>query len=507
MKNIQKEIPSLIGILATTALAVVSGGIINPAATSIFGGIANTGGNIGANLAANFISKFTPEKLRGWLKNVHPDNLNHHIKKLFVKSINEALQNVDILFAETTHTDAEKKTAKQLIKKLQKHLPDMLLDDSKIELEEAEIKHFLYEKDGEEIIYRFIETQCADFGITEPFKSFLAQNLPGQIQLCFGEGLKDPLNHNAWVAFQRMLIEEVRYDIKQIAGTQQSIKEDLSDLKFEKSGFSEAQMNEICQLVNILNDKKLVEVKIKDGINQSLQSIEANTNKIIQITTETNTTVAQLKTNIEKIKRQNKMTHILVFSLSGGLLIAGLFIAYNLINQPFSTTVQVYGWESRQHNPLAGKGAVVLMLNNKIEKAEINKQGEAIFKNILPEYNKKTVSAHIADTEGEPYYLSDSIIKIQKNSTTSVQVLLRGLEKLQGTVYDNITGEGLPKVSITVVGITAATDEKGDFMIEIPVERQRMDQEIEIRKEGYRSKRQTIPMAGENRFRTVLERK
>jgi len=506
MKNIQKEIPSLIGILGATALAVVSGGLINPAATSIFGGITNAGGNIGANLAANFITKFTPDKLKGWFKNVHPDNLNHHIKKLFIKSINEALYNVEVLFAETTHTDAEKKTAKQLIKKLQKHLPDMLLNDSQIQLEETEIKHFLYEKNGEELIWRFIATQFADLGMTEPFKSFLAQNLPGQIQLCFGEGLKDPLNQNAWIAFQRMLIEEIRYDIKQIAGTQQNIKDDLSDLKFEKSGFSEVQIQEIRQLINILNDKKLVEVKIKDGVNQSLKSIETNTNKIIQITTETNVTVAQLKINIEKIKRQNRVTQMLIFALSGSLLLAGLFIAYKLINQPFTTTVQVYGWESRQHNPLAGKGAVVLMLNNKIEKAEINKQGEAIFKTILPEYHKKMVSAYITDTDGEPYYLSDSIIKIQKNSTTSVQVLLRGLEKLQGTVYDNISGEGLPDVSIIIAGITATSDEKGDFLIEIPVEKQRMEQEVEIRKEGYHSKRQTIPMSGENKYRTVLER-
>jgi phosphatidate phosphatase APP1 len=97
------------------------------------------------------------------------------------------------------------------------------------------------------------------------------------------------------------------------------------------------------------------------------------------------------------------------------------------------------------------------------------------------------------------------MITIQKNGTTKVQVFLRGLEKLQGTVYDNISGEGLPDVSITIAGITAATDEKGDFMIEIPIEKQRMEQEIEIRKEGYKSKRQTIPMSGENRYRTVLE--
>jgi len=496
MKKIQKELPVLMGLIATTSLAVVVSGLVNP--TLI---------NIGAKLAANLITGLTPKNIRKWFVTEHPDKLNHSIKKLFVASVNEALTNIEILFSETNNADNEKKAAQQLIKTLQKQLPGMLLDNKQIQLEEGEIKHFLYEKDNEEAICKFIENQFDTFGITEPFKSFLAKNLPAQIQLCFGEGLKDPANQNAWIAFQRMLVEEIRNDIKQIADTQQSIKEDLSDLKFAKSGFSEEQITEIRELIKILNDKKLIEVKIKNGVDQSLKSIESKANEIIKITTETNITVAQLKTLVEKLRQQNRMNHIILFSLAGCLLIAGLFIAYKLINQPFTTTVQIYGWENEHHNPLNGTGLIVLTLDNKIETAEINKQGEAIFKAILPEYNKKTVAVHITDTENEPYYLKDTLIKIQKNSVTKVQVLLRGLEKLQGTVYDNVSGEGLPDVSVTVAGITSTTNEKGDFAIEIPIDRQRREQEIELSKPDYKSKRQTIPMSGEHKYRTVLERK
>jgi len=495
MKNIKKDIPSLVGLLATASLAVVSVGLVNPTLT-----------NIGASLAANFLTGFTPAKIKKWFIAEHPDKLNHSIKKLFVASINEALTNINMLFLETNNAANEKKTAKHLIKTLQKYLPDMLLNEREIRLDEAEIKNFLYEKTPEDAICRFIETQFAGFGVTDPFKSFLAQNLPGQIQLCFGEGLKNPANRNAWVAFQRMLVEEIRNDIKQIADTQQTIREDLSDLKFEKSGFSAEQINEIRQLVKMLNDKKLFEVKIGDEVNQSLQSIETKTNKIIQITTETNLTVAHLKLHIEKIRRQNRINHTIIFSLAGCLLIAGLFISYRFINQSFTTTIQIYGWENEQHHPLNGKGSIVLTLGDKTEKAEINRQGEAVFKGISPEYNGKTVSVHITDTDGEPYYFPENMIKIQKNSITKMQVLLHGLDKLQGTVSDNISGEGLPDVSITVAGITSTTDEKGNFIIEIPIEKQRQEQEIEISKEGYQSKRQTIPMSGDHKYRTILER-
>ena len=495
MKNFKKEIPSIIGALAATSLTVIASGLTN----STLSGVAT-------KIAANFFTGFSPNKIKRWFFPTHPDQLNHSIKKLFVASIDEALFNINILFSETKCTDDEKKEAKQLIKTLQKHLPDMLMDAEQIQLEEAEIKHFLYEKEEEDATCRFIETQFADFGITEPFKSFLAQNLPAQIQLCFGEGLKDPNHQNAWIAFQRMLMEEMRNDIKKIADTQQSIKEDLSDLKFEKSGFSKEQVDEIHQLVNMLNNKKLIEVKIKDGLNQSLQSIESNANEVIKITTETNITVTELKTIIEKLNRQTRTTHVIIYSLAVLLLLAGAFIIYKFINQPFTTTIQIYGWENEHHNPLDGKGAIVLRFNDKTEKAEINRQGEAIFKGILPEYNGKTVAVYITDTDGEDYYLADSLLVIQKNNTTTVQVLLHGLEKLQGTVYDNISGEGLPDVTVTLAGITSSTNEKGDFIIEIPVDKQRQEQEIEVSKTGYKSKRQTIPMSGEHKYRTVLER-
>ena len=251
MKNIKKDIPAIARLLGTTAFALATGGM-----SGIVGGVmSSTLKHMASGVIAHFITDFTPDKINKWFKDVHPNDLNHHIKKLFVKSINEALDNIYVLFTETQASKKEKKEARQLINDLQKRLPDILLDSNQIQLDEAEIKHFLYDKDKEEAICRFIEDQFKELEISDLFKTVLSQNLPAQIQLCFGEGLKDPSNQDAWVAFQRMLTEEIRNDIKQIADTQQSIKDDLSDLKFEKSGFSEEQIGEIRQFVKILNNK------------------------------------------------------------------------------------------------------------------------------------------------------------------------------------------------------------------------------------------------------------
>jgi len=484
MKNIKKALPSLIGLVATTSLAAVSGGLINTTTMNILGSL---GGNIGASLAANFLAGFTPAKIKKWFVDTHPNDLNHSIKKLFVHSINEALYNIRILFLETQATDNEKKEAQQLIKTLQKQLPDMFLKKNEIPLDEDEIKHFLYEKGQEERIYDLIENQFGALEITEPFKSFLAKNLPAQIQLCFGEGLKDPAHQNAWIAFQRMLVEEIRNDIKHIADTQQSIKEDLSDLKFEKSGFSEEQTAEIRQFIKILNDKKLIEVKINDSINQSLTSIENKANEIIRITTKTQLTVEELKHILEKINRQNRTNHIIIYTFTACLIVAGAFAVYKLINQPFTATVKVYGWESEQHNPLDGKGTLVLTFGDKTENAPINRQGEAVFKGILPEYNGKSVTAYLTDTEDEPYYLQDTLIKIEKNEITNVQVLLRGLAQFEGRIVE-VVGEnktGVADAMVYVNDLNAKTDERGYFNIDIPSDKQKREQYVEVSKEGY----------------------
>jgi len=494
MKNIKKDIPALAGLIATASIALVSGGLVNPTLT-----------NIGASLAANFITGLSPAKVKRWFVGIHPNDLNHSIKRLFVESAKEALGNISVLFSETNATSKEISQVKHLIQLLQRKLPEMLWDDKQIKLEESEIKHFLYERNREEIICNFIENQFETYGITEPFKTFLAQNLPSQLQLCFGEGLKDPANQNAWIAFQRMLLEEIRNNIKQIADTQQSIKEDLSDLKFTNSGFSKEQMDEIHQFINILNDKKLIEIKIRNGLEISLQSIENKANEIIKITTQTKITVDELKTTVEKIKQQNKRNQILIYMLTACLLLAVAFVVYKLIEQPFTTTIKVYGWEGEQHNPLEGKGALLLNLGDKTEKAEINRQGEVVFKGILPQFDGKQVSVQITDTEGEPYYLTDTIITIQKNNITKVQVLLHGLEKLQGMIIDNISGEGVPDVLITIAEINATTNPQGFFNIDIPLEKQKHEQKIVISKAGYETKRETISMTGE--YNTVLKRK
>jgi len=483
MKIIKKDISAIVGLLGSASLAVISGGLINPATTGILSSVGNVGLTLGAGLATNFIWKFSPEKVKRWFVDIHPDNMNHHIKKLFAKSVNEALNNIYVLFCETKISGTEKKEAKQLIKALQKHLPKTLLSGNQIKLEEVEVKHFLYDKDKEDDICHFIKNEFDAFGITEPFKSFLAQNLPTQIQLCFGEGLKDPANQNAWIAFQRMLTEEIRNDIKQIADTQQSIKNDLSDLKFEKSGFSDEQIAEVRQLINLLNNKRLVEVKVKDGITQSLQSIIDKANQIIQITTKTQLTVEELK---RIIKRHNTINRIIMFSLMGCLFIVGAFVGYQFVNQPFTATIQVVDWNNRVDNQeIYSKGGIISFDGKKEYDNELTTTNKGKFKLNLPaSYKKHSVRVYLQPKEQYQFMKLDTTIVVHKDSTYYLRMYFTGIDKITRTVV-NQDGQPIENAIAEINGEEAITDKNGKFTIELPLEKQQRFQKLTIKKDGF----------------------
>ena len=184
------------------------------------------------------------------------------------------------------------------------------------------------------------------------------------------------------------------------------------------------------------------------------------------------------------IKRNFTATAIGLF-LTIAFGVFSIYVYYKPVVDVFTATIEVYGWEGEHHNPLDGKGALVLTLEEKSEKAIINQQGEAVFVGLPSKYDGETVVVYLTDTEGEPYFLPDSIIEIHKTGVTKVQVRLRGLDRLEGQIFDETGIDGLPGVKIRVAEQTTTTDEWGHFSVEIPRDKMKRNQLIEVKKEGY----------------------
>ena len=513
MGNFKKDLPTIIGIIATAAVAGITGGIAAPIMPSLL----SLAGNLSAGIASNKLSEVTLGRMKKWIGKENLEDLNHSIGKLFVNSIITALSLINATYSESKVegiSKHEKKQAKKIVDQLSKELQQQIATPSLIQFDEAEVSAILKisavkkevevseiisEKDINKDFVDYILLKMKDLDVPSSFKECLFIHLIPQIQLCFGKGLENSENNDARVAFQRMMTENIQSSLNRI-------ESDISSLK-TTSGFSKEEMEELRQLKEILQNKELVTVKIKSSIADSLKIIEEKEDELIRITTQTNLTVEEIRKLVIKREKQDRIHHIIVYLLMTLLCVAVATTVYFVVNQPFTATIQVYGWKGHAHNPLDGKGAIVLTLGDKTEKADINKQGEAIFKKILPEYKGKAVRIDLTDIQGEPYYLIDSLITIKKDDKSYIRTALVGIDKIMGEALDELTLEGVPDVTVSMAAIEVKTDNRGRFEINIPDERQEVTQEIEIYKEGYQSYRKTIQMMGENKCRIVLTRK
>ena len=473
MRKIKKDIPSLAGLIVSTSLAVLSNGLVNPTLT-----------NIGSSLAANFLNDFSLPKIRRWFIDPDPNKLNHSIKKLFIKSIDDAFVNTLILFNRTEVSDIDKKQAKKYVKSVQRCLSDWLSDQNGFTLSESEINKFLIERNNKKVISDFILKQSVTYDIEDSFKTFLERNLAGQIELCFGEGLKNPDNNDAWIAFQRMIIEEIRNKVKSIADTQNNMKEDLSYLKFDHAGLSDSQINEIRFFIKELENKKLFEIKIKNSLNQTLNRIEGKVNEVIRITTKTQLTVDELKIIVEKMQRNTRRNYISMYILVSFLILVIVISILTIANQPFNATLKVYGWKGINHNPFNSREKLIIEIGDENKESLIKEDGSAIFTNVPASFKGKYVRVSLKNTENIPYYLKDTLVLINKNRITDIQVSIKGIDKLVGMVVDEKQNY-VTNAKVMIAGQEIFTDENGNFCAIIPLSKQKHYQELRISKEGF----------------------
>lgn len=311
-----------------------------------------------------------------------------------------------------------------------------------------------------------------------------------------------------------MLLEDLRARLVRIEEGQERIEKSILDLKDVKGGISDADMKDIRELKDILQNKELIKTHVNKATTSRLKAIDANGARVLSIVTKTNVQVDNtymiIKSFVDEYNRKiqtEKRNHLLVFCFVTICLTAMIYLAYNIFTQPFTLSIQTYGWKGKDHKPLEGVGTLEIVLGDKSEKVEINKNGEAIFKNVEYKYNNTSVLVRLLDTKGELYYTPDSVVLINKDELNYVQVYLKGIDKLRGLVIDNVSGNGLSQATVEVAGIATTTDERGRFKLSIPIAKQEKKQEINVYKEGYTGYRAMVPMGNENECRIVLKRK
>jgi len=148
----------------------------------------------------------------------------------------------------------------------------------------------------------------------------------------------------------------------------------------------------------------------------------------------------------------------------------------------FNPQIQITNWKNYQENFLP---YIKLEIDGKTIEEQINKEGIAKFTDIKGKYNKKEVPIEITHTEGMPYFFENKTITLQKDSVNKINVQLRGLERLEAIVVDFDTKEILPNARVTCADTIIVTNNKGELVIDISLEKQEKAKRVKIQKEGY----------------------
>ncbi|MEP7144912.1 MAG: hypothetical protein ABI707_18650 [Ferruginibacter sp.] len=174
--------------------------------------------------------------------------------------------------------------------------------------------------------------------------------------------------------------------------------------------------------------------------------------------------------------------------------------------ETFSYTVFIHGKQGREDIILRNQGAVLLHLNSKPERVNIDGDGKAIFTELSPTFLNQKVRITIYHPQPYQSINPDSLYVLEKNGVTYVSVELKGTDKIQGEVTDFVTGEYIDSVRISILDIETYTNGKGWFSLTIPPGEQAKFQRVVFDKKGYqREVYDSVPVHTKQLFSVSLK--
>lgn len=198
----------------------------------------------------------------------------------------------------------------------------------------------------------------------------------------------------------------------------------------------------------------------------------------------------------KKTSKRNLWQYITAAAVIIGILgsLAEVFNFINIIpNQNQSVTnavtVIVHGREGIDDKILQNRGIVYLNYGGSRVQEPINNQGEATFQQIPEKFfgADADIKIFVEDPEGEPYRVAnpDSTYTLVKEKSIYLQVLLTGMEEINGIVKDFETGKGIDSALVRIFGAETYSDKYGEYLLEIPEDKQRQFITVRAYKEGY----------------------
>lgn len=289
---------TLLGTLATASLTAIGLKMGGAGEGSIY---ATLMANIGINLASNIIQAGSLNLKQRWL-NSNDGLLNHDIQKALARALIKALSSLERKYFETKAGKSlkqyEKESIRDLFRDFRENVENTLpqsIDNIRVG-SELQDYFFRASSDSRESLWKLFggEYLLREYG--SEFQEFIRRNLLEEANLWFAEELKTDSreSNRAWRAFQRMLLEGIYADLKEVRASQDLITKDLIRLDELKTQLTQLQSTIDRRLPNEPFQAGLEEAVVKLGedieriavtnqrIDTNVESIRADVKKLVE---------------------------------------------------------------------------------------------------------------------------------------------------------------------------------------------------------------------------------
>lgn len=485
--NERKEfIKNVAGMALSAGLAITTQGTSN-LVLGVLGGIAT-------GFTGSYFEKIEFNKIKNLLKETDPSDLNHDLQKIIVQGVEWAILNIQILYKKE---DLNKEQLKEL-----ELFTKLLIEQIKL------LKDSLSEKSGS--LYTIIEKPKSDqelfttfdlkvdsFPIIKPeipYNSFFKENFTSNLQLCFGELLKNKANRPALIAYQREVYQNLDNNIDKVINQNELILKKLSDNKERETVLdNNTKWKNVKQKVSA-TPLTNVNPEFEKLLNQQLSDIKQDTELLIDVTSDIKKELEKVKgltKGISKELKQNWVSKnkVWILSLFAIAIISILGLMYQIKTTPFTMNVGVGLDESIKVHPeyptLSKEAKIRFYFPAETIEKDISTNNEVLLTEIPNKLNYFKCKIELLDAYWE--FSEDSLLVSKNNKHLYVRPNDK-LSSIDGKVLSRDGQTLINNAKIIVDNSTATTNELGEFHIKVPINLRRINYIIRVEKEGYISK-------------------
>lgn len=471
------------GIAVTTGLAFATQG-----SSTLVLGVLNS---IAGDMAAGFLERTEYHKLQKLIKQTDPSELNHDVRKLVVEAVEWTIMNLEILYKKKLKDSKEIKELESFTESL---LANVKVLNDALASSDSTLYKTIEKPDNSETVLKTFDLKVEEFPVINkenPYNDFFKYQFKPNLQLCFGELLKQDDNRPALIAYQRQIYQDLGNGIDKVLSQNDRILKSL-----ERKEPILAENKELKKLKSRV--KKTGLDKLSSDFDKSLNAlildVSSKADKLITKSDEIMRELERVKDITKGINRDLKTGWMeknkVKIHIAGGIFVMFiLMFIYHLNTTPFNTNVSIAvdkGIEVHPQYPwISPEARLRFFLPNETKDKQITSDNEILLADVPSELSGRIVKIQLLDR----FWTLKSDSLTLKSGNIEISVIPNDFfSRVQGSVMSRDGQHLIQGAVIIVEGLSTTTNSLGQFILPVPIPMRKPKYILRVEKEGFSTK-------------------